>query len=115
MSNVRNRVQLVGNLGSAPELKVFENNKLVRFSVATTEYKKNKAGESINETQWHNVIAWGKLAEMAEQNFEKGSRVFIDGKLVNRSYTDKEGNKRYVTEVVANDAYLVTKQQQAAS
>ncbi len=114
MSNVRNRVQLVGNLGSAPELKTLENNKLARFSVATTEYKKNKAGESINETHWHHVVAWGKLAEMAEQNFQKGSRVFIDGKLVNRSYTDKQGNKRYITEIVANEAYVISKQQPAS-
>lgn len=111
MSTIKNRVQLVGNLGGAPELKVFENNKLARFSVATSEYKKNKAGEQITETNWHNIVAWGKLAEIAEQNFEKGSQVVVDGKLVNRSYTDKEGKKRYVTEVVANDVYLVNKKQ----
>ncbi len=111
MSTIKNRVQLVGNLGGAPELKVFENNKLARFSVATSEYKKNKAGETITETNWHNIVAWGKLAETAEQNFEKGSQVVVDGKLVNRSYTDKEGKKRYVTEVVANDVYLVNKKQ----
>lgn len=110
-TTVKNRVQLVGNLGSTPEMKAFDNNKLARFAVATSEYKKNKNGEYITETHWHNVIAWGKLAERAEKLFEKGSQVLVDGKLVTRNYNDKDGNKRYVTEIVANELVLMNKKQ----
>jgi len=112
-TTVKNRVQLVGNLGNTPEMKSFENNKLARFSVATSDYKKNKEGEFITETHWHNVIAWGKLAERAEKICEKGSQVLIDGKLISRSYTDKEGNKRYVTEIQASELVLMNNKKQA--
>ncbi len=110
-TTVKNRVQLVGNLGNAPEMKSFENNKLARFAVATSEYKRTKNGETSTETHWHNVVAWGKLAEIAEKLFQKGSQVLVDGKLVTRSYTDKDGNKRYVTEIVANEVMLMNKKQ----
>jgi single-strand DNA-binding protein len=110
-TTVKNRVQLVGNLGNTPEMKSFDNNKLARFAVATSEYKKNKNGEFITETHWHTVIAWGKLAEKAEKLFEKGSQVLIDGKLVTRNYNDKDGNKRYSTEIVANELVLMNKKQ----
>ncbi|MGE0567995.1 MAG: single-stranded DNA-binding protein [Bacteroidia bacterium] len=108
-TTIKNRVQLVGNLGSNPELKSFENGKLAKFSMATTEYKKSKDGEYSTETQWHNIIVWGKLAEIAEKNFEKGSQVLVDGKLANRVYTDKEGNKKYYTEIIANEVILMNK------
>lgn len=114
-TSVKNRVQLEGNLGKAPEMKNFDNSKLARFSVATSEYKKNKAGEIITETQWHSVTAWGKLADLAEKTLDKGSRVSIDGKLVSRSYVDKEGNKRYVTEIHANDITLIAKKEEQAA
>lgn len=114
-TSVKNRVQLEGNLGKAPEIKVFDNNKLAKFSVATSEYKKNKAGEVITETQWHNISAWGKLAEYAEKTLDKGSHVTIEGKLINRSYTDKEGNKRYITEIQASDVVLIPKKEEAAA
>ncbi|MFO0355942.1 MAG: single-stranded DNA-binding protein [Sphingobacteriaceae bacterium] len=110
-TTVKNRVQLVGNLGNTPELKSFENNKLARFAVATSEYKKNKNGEFVTETHWHNVIAWGKLAEVAEKLFQKGSQVLVDGKLISKSFVDKEGNKRYVTEIQANELVLMNKKQ----
>lgn len=110
-TTVKNRVQLVGNLGNTPEVKSFENNKLAKFSLATADYKKNKAGEFITETHWHNVIAWGKLAETAEKLFQKGSHVLVDGKLISRSYIDKEGNKRYITEIQANEIVLMNKKQ----
>ncbi|MBK7816758.1 MAG: single-stranded DNA-binding protein [Sphingobacteriaceae bacterium] len=109
-TSVKNRVQLEGNVGKNPEVKVFENNnKVANFTVATSEYKKNKAGEFITETTWHNISAWGKQAEIAEKTLVKGSRVSIDGKITNRTYTDKEGNKRYFTEIVANEVTLIAK------
>ncbi|MDZ4664731.1 MAG: single-stranded DNA-binding protein [Bacteroidota bacterium] len=114
-TSVKNRVQLEGNLGKAPEMKNFDNSKLARFSVATSEYKKNKAGEIITETQWHNIAAWGKLADLAEKTLDKGSHVTIEGKLVNRSYTDKEGNKRYTTEIHASEITLIAKKEEAAA
>lgn len=113
-TEVKNRVQLIGNLGKAPEIKVFDNNKLAKFTVATSEYKKNKNGEVITETQWHNIAAWGKLADTAERTLEKGSKVSIEGKLTTRTYTDKDGNKRYFTEIVATDVLLITKAEAVA-
>jgi len=114
-TSVKNRVQLEGNLGKAPEIKVFENNKLAKFSVATSEYKKNKAGEVITETQWHNISAWGKLADLAQKALDKGSKVSIEGKLNNRSYTDKDGNKRYYTDIVATEIVILSNKEEAAA
>jgi len=104
--NITNRVQLTGNLGNDPEIKNFENGKLAKFSMATKEEFTTRSGEKGSETQWHYVIAWGKLAERIETEFKKGSYVSIEGKLVTRNYLDKNGQKRYITEVVANDAVL---------
>jgi single-strand DNA-binding protein len=114
-TEVKNRVQLVGNLGKTPEIKVFDNNKLAKFTVATSEYKKNKNGEFITETQWHNIAAWGKQADLAQKLFEKGSKVSVEGKLTTRSYTDKEGNKRYFTEIIATELTLITKKEEEAA
>lgn len=108
--NPTNKVQLTGNLGSDPEIKNFENGKLAKFSIATKEEYTTRAGERTSNTNWHNVIAWGKVAEHIETEFKKGSFVSVEGKLVTRNYTDKNGQKRYVTEVVANEADLVEKQ-----
>ncbi len=105
--NTNNRVQLTGNLGNNPEIKVFENgNKLAKFSMATKEEYVTKSGDKNSDTQWHFVCAWGKVAEQIETEFKKGSFVSIEGKLVSKSYTDKNGQKKYVTEVVANEARL---------
>ena len=110
MNNVKNKVQLIGNLGNAPEVKVLDGGKkLARLSLATNETYKNAKGEKITETQWHNVIAWDKTAEIVEKYFTKGLEVLIEGKLVNRSYTDKEGIKRYTTEVQASELLILTK------
>ena len=110
MNNVKNKVQLIGNLGNAPEVKVLDGGKkLARMSLATNETYKNAKGEKITETQWHNVIAWDKAAEIVEKYFTKGLEVLVEGKLVNRSYTDKEGIKRYATEVQANELLILTK------
>ena len=109
MNALVNKVQLIGSLGQDPEIKTFDNSrKLARFSVATNEYYKNAQGEKVSDTTWHNVVAWGKTAEILEKYVRKGDKVGIDGKLSNRSYEDKEGNKRYMTEVVANEILMLS-------
>jgi single-strand DNA-binding protein len=80
---------------------------MVRFSMATNESYRNSQGERITETQWHTLIAWGKLADIAERFLEKGKEVAIEGKLINRSYQDREGNKRYITEIQVNELLLL--------
>jgi single-strand DNA-binding protein len=110
MYALKNKVQLIGNLGNAPEVRNTEGGKkLVRFSVATNESYKNAKGERVTETQWHNLIAWGKVADIAEKFLVKGTEVAIEGKLINRNYTDKEGNKKYFTEIQVNELLLLTK------
>ena len=108
MNTLRNKVQLIGNLGNAPEVRNTENGKkLARFSVATNENYRNAKGEKVTETQWHNVVAWGKVAEIAEKYLAKGSEVAVEGKLVSRSYTDKDGNKKYITEIQVHDLLML--------
>jgi len=108
--NTVNRVQLTGNLGNKPEIKTFDNgNKLARFSMATSEEYTTKKGDKATDTQWHFVAVWGKLADMIETELDKGSQVSVEGRLVTRNYTDKNGNKKYITEVVANDVLVKTK------
>ncbi len=110
----KNRVQLMGNLGRDPEVKEFEGGKrLMRMSVATTETF-NFGGGSKEDTQWHNVIAWGKTAELAAQQLRKGSRVSLEGRLVHRTY-EKDGQKRYTTEVVMSQFEVMEKQEPVAS
>jgi len=109
MNTLRNSVRLVGNLGMDPEIKSFDNNrKLARISIATNESYKNDKGEKITETQWHNLVLWNSQAKLAEEYLKKGDEVAIEGKLASRNYTDKDGNKRYVTEIVVNE-FLKTK------
>lgn len=108
MNSLRNRVQLIGNPGMDPEIKNLDNgNKLAKFSLATNEHYKNAKGEKLTDTQWHNVVAWGKAAELVEKFIRKGKEVGVEGKLVTRSYETKEGEKRYVTEVVLNEFLLL--------
>ena len=108
MYALKNKVQLIGYVGSQPDIRNTENGKkLARFSVATNEIYRNAKGDKISETQWHNLVAWGKVAELAEKYLGKGSEVAMEGKLINRSYTDKEGNKKYVTEVQVNEVLLL--------
>ena len=110
MNSLKNKVQLIGNLGNAREVKILDGgNKLARLSLATNETYKNSKGEKITETQWHNVIAWGKTAEIVEKYFTKGIEVMVEGKLINRNYTDKEGIKRYITEVQAIELLILSK------
>lgn len=107
MQSLKNRVQLIGRLGSAAEIKEFDGKKLARFSLATNEYYKNSKGEKIEDTQWHQIVAWGKLAEIAEKYTAKGKEVAIVGKLNNRSYEDKAGNKKYICEIQASELLLL--------
>ena len=108
MYALRNKVQLIGNLGNMPEVKNTENGKkLARFSVATNESYRNANGEKVTETQWRTLVAWGKVAEIVERFLNKGSEVAVEGKLVHRNYTDKEGIKRYVSEVQVNELLLL--------
>lgn len=108
MNNLRNKVQLIGNLGNDPEVRETENKKkMVKFSIATNESYRNAAGEKVTETQWHNIIAWGKVAEIAEKFLVKGSEVALEGKLMNHTYVDKQGIKRYYTQIQANELLMV--------
>lgn len=110
MNSIKNKVTLIGNLGNAPEIKSLDNNKkLARLAIATSEFYKNQKGERVKETTWHNVILWSPLAEIAEKFLKKGSEVAIEGKLVNRNYTDKEGVKRYITEIKATEMVMLGK------
>lgn len=108
MNALKNKVQLIGNLGNAPEVRITENGKkLVKFSVATNEIYNNSKGEKVKETQWHNLIAWEKIAGIAEKFLHKGSEVAIEGKLITRNYTDKDGNRKYVTEIQVTELLLL--------
>jgi len=104
MNALRNSVRLVGNLGMDPEIRALDNNrKMARVSIAINESYKNDKGEKITDTQWHSLVMWGQQAKFAEDYLKKGDEIAIEGKLSSRSYTDKDGNKRYVTEIVVND------------
>lgn len=106
--NIRNQVQLIGYVGNAPEVKEIGTDKtLARFSVATQESYKDAQGEWVNNTEWHQVVAWNGSAKRVEKALQKGTEVALHGKLTTRSWEDAEGNKRYSTEVVLNDFTLV--------
>lgn len=109
MKSLRNSVQLIGNLGKDPEVKTFNNSKKASFSIATTDQYKNQQGEMVKDTQWHNVIIWGKLAEVAGKYLKKGSQVAVEGKLVHRMYETDKGEKRYITEINVNDLVMLGK------
>ena len=110
MNAIKNKVQLIGNLGQDPEIVTLENGrKLAKFSIATSESYKNAKGEKVEDTQWHNVVAWGKTAEIVENFLSKGKQVAVEGKLTHRSYETKEGTKRYVTEVMCNELLMLGK------
>ena len=109
MKNLRNRVQLIGNVGKEPQIKTFESGKtLATFSLATSENYTDQNGKKVQDTQWHQVVAWGKTANFIESYIDKGNRIAIDGKLMHRSYNDKEGATRYVTEVVVNEVMMLS-------
>ena len=110
MNTLRNKVQLIGHVGNDPEIKIFDGGKkLVNFTLATNESYKNDKGEKVDETQWHKLVAWGKTADIIEKYVIKGKEIAIEGKLTHRNYEDKNGEKRYFTEVVINDVLLLGK------
>lgn len=110
MNALKNKVQLIGNAGNDPEIKTFDaGKKLARFMIATNESYTNDKGEKVTDTQWHNITAWGKTAEIIEKYVTKGKELAIEGKLTHRSYDDRNGEKRYITEVVVSDVLLFGK------
>jgi single-strand DNA-binding protein len=107
---MKNRVQLIGNVGNDPIIKSFDGGKKVaNLTIATKDSYKNDKGERVDQTEWHPLVAWGKTAEIIEQYVTKGKQIAIDGKLTHRNYEDKNGEKRYVTEVVINEIMLLGK------
>ena len=107
MNSLRNHVQLMGRLGQDPEIKTLDSGKkLAKFSLATNEYYTTAKGEKVENTHWHNIVAWGKTAEVIENYVTKGREIIVEGKLTSRSYETKEGDKRYITEVVCNEVVL---------
>lgn len=110
MNALRNKVQLIGHLGNDPEIVNLESGtKLAKFSIATNESYKNAQGEKVEDTQWHNIVAWGKTAEIVESYLTKGKEVAIEGKLTSRSYETKTGEKRYITEIKCNELLMLGK------
>ncbi|MCH2033976.1 MAG: single-stranded DNA-binding protein [Tenacibaculum sp.] len=108
MNALKNRVQLIGNLGNKPEVIILESGKkLAKFSIATNETYKNSKGEKVIDTQWHNIVAWNKTAEIIESYLDKGSEVMIEGRLVYRSYESETGEKKYITEIVCNEILML--------
>ena len=108
MSTLRNNVQLIGNVGQEPTITQLESGKKVaRISLATNENYKNANGEKQSNTEWHNLVAWGKTAEIVEKYVAKGKEIAITGKLTSRSYETKESEKRFVTEIIVNEILLL--------
>jgi len=115
MSGV-NKVILVGHLGKDPEIRHLEGNTSVAtFTLATTESYTNKQGQKVDQTEWHNIVAWRGLADIAAKYLQKGKQVYIEGKIRSRSYDDKDGIKRYVTEIVADNITLLGRKEDGAS
>ena len=110
MSNLRNSVKLIGHLGIDPELKTLSSGKkLTNVRLATNDSYKNSEGQYVQNTQWHTIVAWGKLAEIMAKHFQKGKEVAVEGKLVHRSFEDKDGQTKYVTEIVASQVMMLGK------
>jgi single-strand DNA-binding protein len=108
MYALKNKVQLIGNLGNNPEIKTLDGGKkMAKFSIATNESYRSASGEKVTETQWHSLVAWGKLAEIIEKYISKVSEVAVEGKLTYRTFNDKEGNKRYFTEIQVNELLML--------
>jgi single-strand DNA-binding protein len=110
MNALRNNVRLIGNLGDDPKIRKLDNGRAVaNFSVATNEIYKNNDGEKVSETTWHKLVAWGNPADVAEKYLKKGSEIAVDGRLINRSYEDKAGEKHFVTEIIVNNILMLDK------
>ncbi len=110
MTTLRNSVHLIGHLGNDPEKRTFGDNKtMVKFSLATSDYYKDKNGERVTDTQWHKITAWGGTATIADKYLKKGQEVAISGKITYRSWDDQDGNTKYFTEIVADEIALLGK------
>ena len=110
MNAMKNRVQLIGHVGNEPEIKTFDGGKkLDNLTIATNDTYRNDKGDKVEQTEWHKVTAWGKTADIIEKYVTKGKEVAIEGKLTHRSYEDKNGEKRYITEVIVNEILLIGK------
>ncbi len=108
MNSLRNRVQLIGNLGADPEIKTLEGNKKVaRLSIATNDEYTDKNGQKVKQTQWHNLVVWGKLADTCEKYLAKGKEIAIEGKLTYRTWNDKDGKTHNITEVIVNELLMM--------
>ena len=111
MTTLKNNVQLIGRLGNTPELRTFDSGKkMTTFSLATNETYYDSKGEKVTDTQWHNIVAWGKKAEIIDNYLKKGSEIAIQGKLVNRKY-EKEGVTKYITEINLNEMVMLDKKE----
>ncbi len=109
MNTISNKVQLIGYLGNDPEVKTIAGNrKMARFSLATNEVRFNKAGEKITETQWHNLVFWGGLAEVCEKHLTKGQEVAVEGRLGYRMYTDKDNINKFITEITGTEMLMIS-------
>ncbi len=110
MNAMKNSVQLIGHVGQEPEIKTFDGGKKVaNLTIATNDSYKNEKGEKVETTEWHRVTAWGTTADIIEKYVTKGLQIAVEGKLTHRSYDDKNGEKRYITEVVVNEVLLLGK------
>jgi len=110
MNTLRNKVQMIGHVGKEPEINNFERGKkLANLTIATNDSYYNEKGEKVEQTEWHRISAWGKTAERIEKFVTKGKEIAIEGKLTHRSYDDKDGNKRYVTEVLVSELLMIGK------
>jgi single-strand DNA-binding protein len=110
MSAIRNQVQLIGNLGQKPEIKTFgEDKKIATFSIATSDYYIDNKGERNKKRNGITVVVWGKQADIVEKYLDKGMQVAVSGKITYRQYDDKDGNKKYITEIVASDFLMLDK------
>ena len=112
-----NKVILIGNVGRLPDVVTFPSEgtmpvKKASFPLATTEYRRNRDNERVEITEWHNIVCWRGLADVAERILTKGAQIYLEGRLQSRAWDDKEGNKRHVTEVVADNILLLSKRQQ---
>ena len=112
MKTLKNRVQLIGRLGRDPEIKELKNGQHVaRFSLATTETFKTTEGEKKQDVQWHNIVAWNKLAEIAAEYLTKGAEIAVDGQIKYKIFDDRDGNTRYYTEIIVNELLMMNKPQ----
>ncbi|HAG15829.1 MAG TPA: single-stranded DNA-binding protein [Bacteroidales bacterium] len=112
MKNLRNQVQLIGHLGADPEVKTLNSDsKVARFSLATSDNYTDKDGKKVSDTQWHKILAWNGNATVAEKYLKKGMEVMVAGKLVYGQYEDKDGVKRYTTEIVVHDLLILSKKE----